>query len=481
MAASNDEVECGAKRKRQPSVWCAGAAKALELTAGDHEKKYSGDIIRKRTEVEEQVIAKEADAELIVESLPKDESSVPTIELYLPKSLKDCIFCGHIVTDLDSIAGAIGAASLYGGTAASASAINSETQFALEYWGIAPPPPIEEMLAEDPGGRVCLVDHQQTSQMNPAIRMDNVVGVIDHHALQSKTIVTDKPIYIDIRPWGSMSTIIAHTFLTHRRRPSKAIAGMLLCAILSDTLNLLGPTTTEWDRLMVAVLAEISHVDDIQLLASQQFKAKSKELATMSAVNLVNGDQKTFTFTGGKFEGDIGFAVVETTDDDAILCRVEELLPELVACKKEKGLVCLFLAVVNIVKLHSNLLLCGPTESALASEAFGGSISMGGKLMDLGSRVSRKKDFIPVITMTIKDGWEKPLNLPRGLSTVDISKLGTLEIDPIDPHGNVRRKGSILVKDPINLDDEELKDLVNLDNDEEYFDEKKVDDCCTLH
>ena len=48
-----------------------------------------------------------------------------------------------------------------------------------------------------------------------------------------------------------MSTIIAHTFMTLRRRPSKATAGMLLCAILSDTLNLQGPTTTEWDRLMV--------------------------------------------------------------------------------------------------------------------------------------------------------------------------------------------------------------------------------------
>jgi len=64
------------------------------------------------------------------------------------------------------------------------------------------------------------------------------VGVIDHHALQNSTIVTDMPIYIDIRPWGSMSTIIAHTFSTLNRRPKKSTAGMLLSAILSDTLNL---------------------------------------------------------------------------------------------------------------------------------------------------------------------------------------------------------------------------------------------------
>ena len=57
---------------------------------------------------------------------------------------------------------------------------------------------------------------------------------------------------------------------------------MLLCAILSDTLNLRGPTTTKWDQFFVAVLAEIAEIEDIQLLASQQFKAKSRERATAS-------------------------------------------------------------------------------------------------------------------------------------------------------------------------------------------------------
>ena len=110
--------------------------------------------------------------------------------------------------------------------------------------------------------------------------------------------------------------------MTHTRRPPVAVAGMLLCAILSDTLNLQGPTTTEWDRLMVAVLADIADVDDIQLLASQQFKAKSKELANMSGHALVNGDSKTFSFEASGFNGDIGFAVVETTDVSGIVLIV---------------------------------------------------------------------------------------------------------------------------------------------------------------
>ena len=341
------------------------------------------------------------------------------------------------------MAGAIGAAALYGGTAAIASEVNSETTFALEKWGVPIPPRIEDVLQERPDAKICLVDHQQTSQMNPAINVDNIVGVIDHHALQSKTIVTDKAISIDIRPWGSMSTIVAHTYLTHNRRPPTPIAGMLLCAILSDTLNLQGPTTTEWDRMIVAVLADLTEVEDIQDLADQQFKAKSKELAGLSANGLVNGDQKEFSFdVPDGFKGDVGFAVVATTDDAVIIDRLDELLPELVATKKEKGLDALFLAVVNIVSLKGTLLLCGPTELSLAKAAFDDGIEFeDGTLMDIGGRVSRKKDYIPSITKAIKGGWTKPLT--RGASDVDLADLGHLEVDPLDPFGRPVRKESI--------------------------------------
>jgi len=393
------------KKQKTEHVHHAGAAEALRLSDGKDGKKYSDDVVRRRTEVERQVIKNETVAEGIVDSL----TTLPQVDLFLPDVLKNAVFVGHLVTDLDSVAGAIGAAELYGGTPALASKINSETVFALQEFKVPLPMYVEDILEREPDADICLVDHQQTSQMNPSIKQENIVGIIDHHALQSKTVITDKPIYIDIRPWGSMSTIIAHTFLTHKRRPSNSVAGLLLCAILSDTLNLLGPTTTEWDRLMVAVLSEIAEVSDIQSLASRQFKAKSRDLAGLSAVGLVNGDQKSFSFDiRDGFKGEVGFAVVETTDDGVIMDRIEELLPEMVACKKERGYSCLFLAIVNIVKLHSNLLLCGPCEKSLASKAFNGEIKADGTIMDLGKRVSRKKDFIPAVTSSIKSGWTMP-------------------------------------------------------------------------
>ena len=231
----------------------------------------------KHTTLEHDVETRKEAVHQLVHKFTEDKP-LPMVSSYMPSILSDAIFCGHLVTDLDSIAGAIGAAELYGGIPAKASKINSETRFALSYWGVSEPLPIEDLVVSQPTAGICLVDHQQMSQVNPNIDPERIVGVIDHHALQNSTIVTERAIYIDIRPWGSMSTIIAHTYMVNQKKPRKCVAGMLLCAILSDTLNLQGPTTTQWDRLMVAVLCELCNVDDINELAVKQFRAKSKEL-----------------------------------------------------------------------------------------------------------------------------------------------------------------------------------------------------------
>lgn len=118
---------------------------------------------------------------------------------YLP-DIERPIFCGHLMADLDSIAGAIGASVLYKGTAARASEINAETKFALNYWKCEEPEYVVDLLEKEPNRKVCLVDFQQRSQLHDAIQMRNIVGIIDHHALQSSTIITERPIFVDIRP-----------------------------------------------------------------------------------------------------------------------------------------------------------------------------------------------------------------------------------------------------------------------------------------
>ena len=416
----------------------------------NYTKAGSKKVSRLYTKLERDVMGMIDNAHKVVKDLPdesleKPEGEIHEMKLFTPDSLRNAVFCGHLVTDLDSIGGAIGASKLYGGIPAAASEVNSETKFALDYFGLPVPRRIEEIIEEDPNAKVCLVDHQQTSQMNPAIQQKNVVGIIDHHALQNMTLVTEKPIYVDIRPWGSMSTIIAHSYLVRKLRMPKQIAGILLCAILSDTLNLQSPTTTDWDKLIVTVLAELAEIEDINELAKRQFHAKSKDLKSLSAYSLVHGDKKTFSFDQhGGFTGELGFAVIETTDDESILARVDELIEEMRASKKESTYNILFVAVVNIVELHSNLLLCGPAETALAMEAFQDGVELHSSMnvLNLGKRVSRKREFIPALAAAIERGW----SWDAPVDDEDGEPPGELQILHSDPHEQIQRRGSTVFR-----------------------------------
>jgi len=363
---------------------------------------------RDDTPLEEAVDSAWDEAQGFVEKLSPEEHDTLTFQA----DLENALFCGHIMADLDSIAGAIGAALLHGGTAARASEINSETKFALKYWKLDCPASIEELLEEQPDQKVCLVDFQQQSQMNPIINMDNIVGVIDHHAIQGNAIVTDKPIFIDIRPWGSMSTILAHSFAVHEKPLPKSVAGILLAAILSDTLNLRSPTTTSWDKRMVSML--VQYIDpelDVNEYAAAQFRAKSHELSMMTPYQLVNGDTKRFRFNDAEDEDKVytvAYGVIETTDAASSLARMDELIPEMKECRKEGDLTAMFLAVVDIVNMTSVLFIAGEKEASLAVAAYGGSLENDGKSLALTGLVSRKKDFIPALTQAFKKGWKPP-------------------------------------------------------------------------
>ena len=376
---------------------------------GEH-LKHKTYVERDETVLEHAVDAHWTEGQSLLSHLPKKEGQALS---FVPE-LAGAAFVGHIMTDLDSVAGAIGAAHLYGGDPAIASEINTETEFALKEWGCALPATIETTLEADPRRNVCLVDFQQQSQLNPVIPMSNIVGIIDHHALQSNTVVTEKPIFVDIRPWGCMSSIIAHNFATQEKFLPKPIAGMLLSAILSDTLNLRSPTTTAWDERIVAMLVQYTKVKDVNELAARQFRAKSHSLSLMTPYALVNGDVKRFKFAGENGNTyTVAYAVVETTDAPASLARAAELAPEMRAVKAADASVdAVLLAVVDIVALTSTLVVCGRVEASLATAAYGGVVedAEGGaaQTLALPGLVSRKKDFVPALTKAVKDGWAPP-------------------------------------------------------------------------
>jgi len=378
---------------------------------GEH-LKHKTYVERDETVLEHAVDAHWTEGQSLLSHLPKKEGQALS---FVPE-LAGAVFVGHIMTDLDSVAGAIGAAHLYGGDPAIASEINTETEFALKEWGCALPATIETTLEADPRRNVCLVDFQQQSQLNPVIPMSNIVGIIDHHALQSNTIVTEKPIFVDIRPWGCMSSIIAHNFATQEKFLPKPIAGMLLSAILSDTLNLRSPTTTAWDERIVAMLVQYTKVKDVNELAARQFRAKSHSLSLMTPYALVNGDVKRFKFAGENGNTyTVAYSVVETTDAPASLARAAELAPEMRAVKAADASVdAVLLAVVDIVALTSTLVVCGRVEASLATAAYGGRRRGRGGRRRADARAARPGVAQEGLRTGADQGGQRRLGAPRG-------------------------------------------------------------------
>mmetsp|Transcript_861 Transcript_861/g.1681 ORF Transcript_861/g.1681 Transcript_861/m.1681 type:complete len:446 (+) Transcript_861:1-1338(+) len=381
------------------------------------------------------------------------DSSVPQRvkdNLYKYELLSGCVFVGHINTDLDSVSGAIGAAELYGGIAARAQQdVNTEILWALERWGLELPPLVTD-IPDLANMKVCLVDHNQFSQTPKGVQEDQIVGVIDHHATQAGTIQTSNPIYFDIRPWGSMSTILAHTFMRQRQIIPQPVAGMLMSAILSDTLNFRSPTATETDKIVVSALAKITEVEDIDKYAQAQFKAKSRMIDLFSSAELVRGDQKRFNFKtealNGKsaWNGAFGWGTLECVDIKPVVARAEEIIKECAALKSEQGLEFFFFTAVNIIDQRSMLFVCGDLEVEIAERAFGGKVSNG--LLDLGSRVSRKMQFVPDTMKCLNDPEWQPSRQARLHTKVQQEqKHAPLVVDPekgLD--GQLVRKDSIL-------------------------------------
>lgn len=299
--------------------------------------------------------------------------------------------------------------------------LNGEIAYALKNCGLEPPQTFDDLM-KDNGNQlpVCLVDHTEETQMVPALRStysDRVIGVIDHHAL-AKSFRTSRPIYMDLRPWGSMSTIVGYLFCVQKRGLPKPLAVLLMQAILSDTLNLRSVTTTAADRSMVALLYGFAGIGNatqsmaldlkvnpkalyqdksIDYLSKKQFQAKTSWVVALGPYEMVRGDQKDFTCGPWKF----GISVLEVTDTTQVMTVASQILFELRLLKKEKALVddnnndssdsnsdddnnnhrkktidrkleldFAFLFVVNIVTEVSTLLICGGRELALARAAF---------------------------------------------------------------------------------------------------------------
>ena len=292
---------------------------------------------------------------------------------------------GHMNPDTDSIIAAIAAADLYSKrgkdvTPAAQGKPTPETEFVLNKFGLTAPQVIDDVAGKD----IYLVDFSDLAQAPKGLAEANVLGIVDHHKLGDVT--TSSPLEAWIWPVGCTGTVLKNMYDFYGVEIPKAIAGGMLCAILSDTVMFKSPTCTDADKKAVEALAKIAGVDDVMALGMEMFKVKSA-VDGASMKDLVFRDYKDFNMNGNK----VGIGQLEVVDL-SILDKVKAGLQEEIAKVKAEGRHSVFLLLTDIMKEGSEMLMVSDDPSVV-EKAFG--VKTDGAPVWLPGVMSRKKQVVP--------------------------------------------------------------------------------------
>lgn len=265
--------------------------------------------------------------------------------------------------------------------------LNKETKFVLNYFKEKNPLLIKNGRKKN----VFLVDHGEYGQSVEGVEEAEIIGVIDHHKIGG--IKTESPIFYRAEPLGSTATILTKIFQGKNIKLTKKEAGLLLAAIISDTLNLTSPTTTREDKKAVSFLSKISG-ENPATLAKEMFKAKS-DISNISSENLIKNDYKDFESSGIKF----GVGVCETTNQEEVKKRREEIVSCLSKIKKEYKVSFIFFALIDILKNNTELFFI--EEEKKTAEKIFKKRSKNNSIY-LPGVSSRKKQILPPIINFLK-------------------------------------------------------------------------------
>lgn len=314
--------------------------------------------------------------------------------------MKKIVVIGHANPDTDSIVAPIALSKLLKARGLPAQSykkgnLNKESQWALK--NANQENEIKEISEAEINPQevgTFLVDFNEASQCPIDPQKIKLFGLIDHHKLGS-TWKTEEPILFRIEPVGSTSTLVAKMYKENGIEISKEIAKLLLCGIISDTLNLNSPTTTDEDKVWANILSEIAN-EDIQKLANNLFEAKS-DLSSFSPKEIAKLDYKVFEMGEKK----VGIGVLETVKPENANKIEEKLKEEITKIKSEDGLDYVFWGIVDIIKNETEMLIIGEEERALIMKSFSDLVIKGDNLV-LRKVVSRKKQIVPSIEKGIK-------------------------------------------------------------------------------
>ena len=300
---------------------------------------------------------------------------------------------GHKNPDTDTICSALAYANLKNILGIEAKAVrlgelNEETKFVLNYFGVEAP----ELIKTVAGNEVILVDHNERTQTADGFEEAKVLELVDHHRISNFNV--DEPLLVRMAPVGCTATIILNLYKENNLVPSKEIAGLMLSAIISDTLLFKSPTCTELDVEAGKELAKLAEVN-LEEYGLEMLKAGTA-LGNKTEVELLNMDMKIFEIDGQK----IGVGQVNTANEAEVLERKEALLKEIDAIIAKEGLKFFMFVITNILTNDSISLISGDAD-VIIEKAFG--VKIENKEATLKGVVSRKKQIIPPITKAIQN------------------------------------------------------------------------------
>lgn len=300
---------------------------------------------------------------------------------------------GHANPDTDSIASAISYAYLlnqtgYEATAYALGAPSEETQFALDHFGVAAPKVIEKAAeVADDDTILALVDHNEAQQSLPDRGDYRIWSVVDHHRIAN--IETVEPLNYRAETVGCTSTILYKMYNEQGVDIPKDMAGMMLSAVISDTLLMKSPTCTPEDEAAIIALAALAGVD-YNTYGLDLLKAGTN-LSAKSCEELLDLDAKSFPMGSAT----VRIAQVNTVDVNDVLTRKAELTELMQKNSEKEGYDLFVLLITNILDSNSTALITG-TETAKVESAFGVTVTDG--LAELAGVVSRKKQVVPPLT-----------------------------------------------------------------------------------
>jgi len=234
--------------------------------------------------------------------------------------------------------------------------------------------------------RLILVDHNELSQAVAGADQVEILEIIDHHRIG--TLTTRQPILFMNEPVGSTSTIVADSFFRYGVTMPKPIAGLLLAGLVSDTLNLTSPTTTDRDVKILGRLEQISGVNARDF--TEKLFASGSVLTSKSAEQAISTDCKEYVELGHTFS----VAQIEELGFSQFWKRKAEVLGALDNYRRENNYFFSALMVTDVVEQSSLLLISGP-------DAFKDGLDYPETedgVYELAGVVSRKKQLLPFLT-----------------------------------------------------------------------------------